>query len=226
MKNTIIFILNEEINNMQIWIIETMEKFGYLGIALLIALENIFPPIPSEVILTFGGFMTTYSDLYVWGVIVAATIGSLIGAFVLYSLGRLLPADRIAKILDGRIGQILHLQKDDVYKSCDWFNERGKVTVLFCRCIPVIRSLISLPAGMANMKFGLFMLYTTIGSFVWNIILVYLGVFASNSWERIVDGTGIFTKITIIVIGTFILIAGIWFVKTRFLGKKTNKLAS
>lgn len=208
---------------MQIWIIDTMDKFGYLGIALLIALENIFPPIPSEVILTFGGFMTTYTDLHIWGVVVAATIGSLIGAFVLYGLGRLLPADRIAKILDGRIGRILHLEKDDVYKSCDWFNKRGKVTVLFCRCIPVIRSLISIPAGMANMKFGLFMLYTTIGSFVWNIILVYLGVFASNSWERIVEGSDIFTKITIIAIGTFVLIAGILFVKTRIFGKSLSK---
>lgn len=205
---------------MQIWIINMMERFGYLGIALLIALENIFPPIPSEVILTFGGFMTTYTSLHVWGVILSATIGSLVGAVVLYGLGRLLPAERIAKILDGKIGQILHLQKEDVYKSCDWFNKRGKITVLFCRCIPVIRSLISIPAGMANMKFGLFLIYTTIGSFVWNIVLVYLGVVASNSWEKIVEGSDVFTKITIIVIGVVVIIAGIWFVKTRFIDKK------
>jgi membrane protein DedA with SNARE-associated domain len=200
---------------MQNWIIDIMNQFGYIGITLLIAIENIFPPIPSEVILTFGGFMTTYTKLKIWGVIIAATIGSLLGAIVLYGVGRFLSAERLGNILDGKIGQILHFRKEDVYKSCDWFNHKGKSTVLFCRCIPVIRSLISIPAGMAKMKLGIFLLMTTIGSFVWNIILVYLGVTAGASWEKIVAGTDVYTKITVIVLGVIVVIGAFLFIKKR-----------
>lgn len=204
---------------MQDWIINIMDEFGYLGISMLIMLENIFPPIPSEVILTFGGFMTTYTNLHAWGVVVASTIGSLLGAVVLFGVGRILSAERLGKILDGKIGQILHFKKDDVYKACDWFNSKGKSTVLFCRCIPIVRSLISIPAGMANMKFGIFMLFTTIGSLVWNTVLVILGVVASASWEKIVEGTDTFTQITIIVLGVIFLICAVLFIKNRFLNK-------
>lgn len=206
---------------MQNWIIEVMNQFGYWGIALLIAIENLFPPIPSEVILTFGGFMTSYTTLTVWGVIISATIGSLVGAFILYGIGRILSPERLGKILDGKIGQILHLKKEDVFKACEWFNKKGKLTVLFCRCIPVIRSLISIPAGMAKMKFGYFFLMTTIGSLVWNIILVYLGVTAGASWEKITASTDVYTKVTIVVLGLAFVIAAFLFLKSRM--KKDKK---
>ena len=202
---------------MQDWIINIMDKFGYLGISMLIMLENIFPPIPSEVILTFGGFMTTYTKLQAWGGVVASTIGSLLGAVVLYGVGRILSAERLGRILDGKVGQILHFHKEDVYSACDWFNSKGKSTVLFCRCIPIVRSLISIPAGMANMKFGIFMIFTTIGSLVWNTVLVTLGVVASASWEKIVEGTNTVTQITIIVLIVIFLISAFLFIKNRFL---------
>lgn len=205
---------------MQDWIIKLIEQFGYLAITLLIAIENIFPPIPSEVILTFGGYLTTSYGLSVWGVIIAATIGSLIGAIALYGIGRCLSAERLGKILDGRIGQLLHFRKEDVDKACTWFNSKGKLTVLFCRCIPVIRSLISIPAGMAKMKFGIFLLMTTVGSFVWNIILVYLGVAAGESWKKIVSGTELFTKVTVIVLALVALAVIAYFIKTRFIKKE------
>ncbi|MDF2523844.1 MAG: hypothetical protein K0R31_1485 [Clostridiales bacterium] len=205
---------------MQNWIIEIMNQYGYIGIALLIAIENIFPPIPSEVVLTFGGFMTTYTGLNVWGVIIASTIGSLLGAVILYGVGRILSVERLGIILDGRLGQLLHFNKEDVYKACNWFNTRGKSSVLFGRCIPVVRSLISIPAGMAKMKLGIFFLMTIVGSFVWNIILVYLGVAAGASWERILAGTDIFTKVTIAVLGVIAVAAVLIFVKKRFIDKK------
>lgn len=205
---------------MQNWIIDIMNQYGYIGITLLIAIENIFPPIPSEVVLTFGGFMTTYTSLNIWGVIIASTIGSLLGAIVLYGVGRLLSAERLASLLDGRIGQILRFKKEDVFKAYDWFNHRGKSSVLFGRCIPVVRSLISIPAGMAKMKLGIFFLMTTIGSFVWNIILVYLGVVAGASWEKILAGTDIFTKITVVVLGVIAVVIAFLFVKKRFVDKK------
>lgn len=207
---------------MQSWIIDIMEKFGYYGICFLIAIENLFPPIPSEVILTFGGFMTTFTTLTVWGVIISATIGSLLGAIILYGVGRILSPERLGKILDGKIGQLLHLKKEDVFKASDWFNKRGKTTVLFCRCIPVIRSLISIPAGMAKMQFGIFLLMTTIGSLVWNIILVYLGVTAGASWEKITASTDIYTKVTIVVLGLAFVIAAFLFFKSRLKKDKKN----
>jgi membrane protein DedA with SNARE-associated domain len=202
------------------WIQEIMNSFGYIGITLLIALENIFPPIPSEVILTFGGFMTLHSKLKPWGVILAATIGSVLGAIVLYGVGKALSAERMAKILDGKIGKSLHLKKEDVFSACDWFNSKGKITVLFCRCIPVIRSLISIPAGMASMRLDYFLLMTTIGSFVWNIVLVYLGVAAGASWEKIVAATNVYTQVSIIILGLIAVIVAFIFVKKRFFNKK------
>lgn len=128
--------------------------------------------------------MTTYTSLHVWGVILSATIGSVLGAIILYGIGRLLSVDLLAKILDGKIGKILRFKKEDVFKACDWFNSKGKKTVLLCRCVPIVRSLISIPAGMAKMKFGIFLVLTTIGSFVWNIVLVYLGAAAGEAWEK------------------------------------------
>ena len=99
---------------MEVLIIEMVERFGYIGIILLIALENIFPPIPSEVILTFGGFLTTYTKLNVWGVILSATIGSVAGAIVLYIVGRCLTGERLMQLVDGKLGKRLHFNRDDV----------------------------------------------------------------------------------------------------------------
>ena len=200
---------------MQSWIIDIMNQYGYVGIILLIALENIFPPIPSEVILTFGGVMTLHTSLTAWGVIIAATIGSLLGAMVLYGVGWFLSAERLGNLLEGKVGQILHFKKADVFKATDWFNSKGKSTVLFCRCIPVIRSLISIPAGMAKMKFGIFCLLTTMGSLLWNIILVYLGIAAGASWEKIGAGVDLYTQITVIVLIVVLILAGLLFYMKR-----------
>lgn len=204
---------------MQDWILNIMNHFGYVGIALLIAIENLFPPIPSEVILTFGGFMTSYTDYKEWGVIIAATIGSLTGALILYGVGRLFSEEHIGGLLDGRLGRILRFRKADFHRACSWFNRKGKLTVLFCRCIPVVRSLISIPAGMAKMKLGLFLLYTTIGSLVWNTILVYLGAAAGDSWETIVARTDKYATITIAVLAVIAIVLLAIFINKRFIRK-------
>ncbi|MGG3284202.1 DedA family protein [Paenibacillus solani] len=186
------------------WITDIMEKFGYIGIMLMIALENVFPPIPSEVILTFGGFMTTYSKLTVPGVIIAATIGSVVGAVILYGIGRLLDVERLEKIVD-RWGHILRVKKEDIRKADAWFDKYGYWTVLFCRMIPLIRSLISIPAGMSNMKFGMFLLFTTIGTLIWNIILVAVGAAVGDSWENIVAFMDVYSNIAYAVIAVAVI---------------------
>lgn len=197
---------------MENWITEFMEQFGYIGIFLLIALENVFPPIPSEVILTFGGFMTTYSSLTIVGVIIAATIGSVLGAVILYGAGYILNVDRLEAIID-KWGKYLRLKKEDIRKADAWFDKYGYWTVLFCRMIPLIRSLISIPAGMAKMKFGLFLLFTTIGTLIWNIVLVSVGAAVGGSWEKIVEFMDVYSNIAYAVIGIGIIIFLIWFIR-------------
>ena len=166
---------------MQELIISLIEQYGYAGIFFLIALENLIPPIPSEVILTFGGFLTLGTGLGVPGVIAAATLGSLAGAAVLYGAGLLLSKERLKKIAAGRAGRLLGLQAEDVEKADAWFRRTGTKAVFFCRCVPVVRSLISIPAGMSRMRLPQFFLYTAAGSLIWNLLLVSLGAFMGEA---------------------------------------------
>ncbi|HBM74184.1 MAG TPA: alkaline phosphatase [Clostridiaceae bacterium] len=183
---------------------------------MLIAIENIFPPIPSEVILTFGGFMTTYSNLNVWMVILSATVGAVSGALVLYGVGRLIKPEYLKKLLLGKVGKTLHLQPDDIIKARAWFARKGNLTVLFCRFVPIVRSLISIPAGSAKMNLGVFLVFTTIGTAIWNTVLVWLGVLAGESWERIVQYMDTYSTITLLVIAFATFIFGVVFYKRRF----------
>lgn len=162
-----------------------VSRFGYWGVLLLIAVENIFPPIPSEVILTFGGFLTTYTEMTPPGVILFSTLGSVAGAIVLYGVGRLLAPQRLEALVSGRVGRALKMESADVHKASDWFAAHGWPSVFYCRCIPILRSLISIPAGMAGMRLVPFLLLTTVGSLLWNILLVYLGALTGQSWPAV-----------------------------------------
>lgn len=204
---------------MQEFIINIMENYGYLGIMILIAIENIFPPIPSEVILTFGGFMTTMTDMTIFGVIISSTIGALLGAYVLYFVGRLVSHTYLKKLLRGRMGKILMLEPKDLENASDWFTNRGKITVFICRFIPLIRSLISIPAGMANMNILTFTFFTFLGTLIWNTVLIYLGAIARNSWKKIVDEFGIMSAI-LFVIFLVICIAYIYLFYKKRRGEK------
>ena len=191
-----------------------MGQFGYFGVFLLIMIENVFPPIPSEVILTFGGFMTTYSEMTRMGVIIAATAGSVIGAMILYSIGLLLDVSRLEKIID-RWGHLLRLTRKDIHRADAWFDKYGPWTVLFCRLVPLIRSLISIPAGMSNMNFPLFLLLTTIGSLIWNAALVSVGAAVGDNWESIVQYMDIYSNIAYVIIGMSGLAAILWYIRFR-----------
>ncbi|PLR76249.1 alkaline phosphatase [Bacillus sp. V3-13] len=204
---------------MENWITEIMNDYGYLGIFLLIALENIFPPIPSEVILTFGGFMTTTSTMSIAGVVAVSTLGSVAGAGVLYWVGLLINMERIEKIVD-RWGHILRLTKKDVHKANEWFDKYGVWTVFFCRLIPLIRSLISVPAGMARMNFGFFLIFTTAGTLIWNIILVNIGAAVGSSWETIVGYMDIYSNVVYAILAVLLILFAALFIKNRLLNKK------
>ncbi|MEG0305951.1 MAG: DedA family protein [Oscillospiraceae bacterium] len=170
---------------MQEIIIDAISRYGYIGIFLLIAAENIFPPIPSEVILTFAGFACTHTDIGYLGAVSFATLGSVAGAAVLYGAGRMLSAQRLCAFARGNAGKALHIDAEDVEKAKDSFAKKGYISVLLCRCVPIMRSLISIPAGMAKMPFMPFLGLTTMGSTVWNMLLIGLGVFAGENWERV-----------------------------------------
>jgi membrane protein DedA with SNARE-associated domain len=199
---------------MQSWIINFMEHFGYLGTFLMILLENIFPPIPSEVILTFGGFMTTNTGMTVLGVVTSATAGSVAGAGMLYGIGKLLNVQKLEKLIN-RYGHILRLKVSDIHKANSWFNRYGYGTIFFCRMVPLVRSLISIPAGMANMKFSLFLLYTTAGTLIWNIVLVSAGAALGESWGDILEFMDVYSHITYTILGIVIVIFSIVFIIKR-----------
>ena len=196
-------------------IINLMNQFGYVGIMFLIMIENVFPPIPSEIILCFGGFMTTTTKMTVLGVIIASTIGSLLGAIILYLVGRLLNKERLIKIVNGKIGKILRLKAKDIEMADRWFDEKGNLTVFFCRFIPIVRSLISIPAGMSEMNMPKFLIYTTIGSLIWNSVLVILGSIVGENWNTIVNIFDTYSNIALIIL--IILFFGfiIWFYKKK-----------
>ena len=170
---------------MEHFIIDIINEFGYIGITVLLAVENVFPPIPSEVILTFGGFSTTISSLTILGVFISSFIGTIIGAIILYFIGTMLNKEKLERIIDGKIGKILRLNKKDIEKAFNKFDKNGKKTVFICRFIPVLRSLISIPAGMSKMNFISFISLTALGTCIWNIVLIRLGKFAGTSWNKI-----------------------------------------
>lgn len=203
---------------MQSFVIHIMDRFGYPGIFFLILIENLFPPIPSEVILTFGGFMTTYTELTPVRVILSATFGSVLGAVILYYAGRLLSRQAFERILDGKLGKTLRFEKEDVKDAGKRFNKKGRTAVFLCRCVPIMRSLISIPAGMAHMNMISFLILTTAGSLVWNTVLITAGAAAGASWEKISHVTHSYSNLTVLLLGT-----AVWFLISLYFKKKKLK---
>ncbi len=165
------------------WATDIIDSIGLIGVALLVALENVFPPIPSELILLLAGFNVSEGRFdYVSGVI-AATIGSVIGAYFLYGVGRLLDDERMERFLAG-IGRFVGLKKSDVHKGFVWFEKYGNYVVFFGRLIPVVRSVVSIPAGGDRMPLGKFTLLTASGSLIWNMVWVAVGWALGDQWEK------------------------------------------
>ena len=188
-------------------VLELMGEYGNLAVFLLILVENLFPPIPSEVILTFGGVMTVCTDMTPVGVILFSTAGSLAGAVILYSVGRFLPDEVFKKLLCGQIGHLLHFRLEDVDLAKGWFRERGRSAVFLCRLIPIVRSLISIPAGIARMQFVPFLVFTAAGSLLWNTVLVYAGRIAGDSWEKVSAAFGVYSDLFLMIAGISIAFA-------------------
>ena len=203
---------------MQEFIIMILEKYSYFGVFFLILVENIFPPIPSEVILLLSGFMTSYTSLSMVLMVIFATFGSVIGAIILYYIGNILNKERLKKIVRGKVGKILFLKEKDIDKADEWFDNKGNISVFFCRFVPIVRSLISIPAGMSDMPKVKFLIYTFFGSLIWNSVLIFLGHTLSDNWEIVLDVLDKYKIVAVIILGVLF----IYFVY-KFYKKRINK---
>jgi len=156
------------------WVVGVVEKGGYPGIALLMFLENVFPPIPSEIIMPLAGFAAARGSLGFVGVVLAGTAGSVAGAWVWFLVGRWLGAGRIERLIV-RHGRLLTMTLDDLDRARDWFRWRANLAVFLGRLVPAIRTLVSVPAGIARMGTGRFLAWTTLGTLIWTALLAAAG---------------------------------------------------
>lgn len=200
---------------MQKFIINIMNNYGYLGVFLLILIENIFPPIPSEVILLFGGFMTTYTSLNVLGMIMSSILGSVLGALILYKIGTIFNKDTLKKLIHTRLGKFLRINDKEIDSSFNYFQTKGEKTIFFCRFIPLIRSFISVPAGINKMNITKFMIYTTLGSLIWNVVLITLGHIVGNNWKSILKIFDLYSIYAVVIIFIILIILIIKFYKKK-----------
>jgi membrane protein DedA with SNARE-associated domain len=201
------------------WVQDVINQFGYLGVALLVVIENVFPPIPSEIVLPFAGFVAqqgasavnatadaAQSDTTVVGMMIAATVGSVVGALILYFVSAAIGPERLRGFVE-RFGKWFGVKSSDLVRAEEWFDRRSVAAVLVGRCVPLIRSIVSIPAGFRRMNLTSFVVLTAIGSAVWNIALIGAGAVLGDQWERVGEYVGVFQ---------WLVIAAILFLVVRF----------
>lgn len=202
---------------MEDYILNILSKFSYLGIFFLIFIENVFPPIPSELILVFGGFISKSLNLNFLLLVIFATLGSSTGAIILYYAGKKIPLEKMENFLEKKWVKRLGFKPGDIKKSLKYFEKYSTFAVFFGRCVPVVRSLISIPAGMQNMSLRKFLIYTTIGSGIWNTLLIYIGRVTQDKWK---EGLLILERYSNRILGLIVLAFVIKFLVKRFLKKR------
>ena len=190
------------------WVQDVINQFGYFGVALLVVIEHVFPPIPSEIVLPFAGFVAqqsadavklTQSDTTVVGMMIAATVGSVVGALILYFVSAAIGPERLRTFVE-RFGKWFGVKSTDLVRAEAWFDRRSNAAVLVGRCVPLIRSIVSIPAGFRRMKLTSFVVLTAIGSAVWNIALIGAGAVLGDQWERVGEYVGVFQWLVIVAI--------------------------
>lgn len=198
-------------------VIDVIERLSGVGVALLVALENIFPPIPSEIVLPFAGVVARRNGSGWLGMVVFATAGSLFGALVLYGVAAAIGPERLKRLVS-RHGRWARLTVADVENAEAWFDRWAKTAVLVGRCVPLIRSLVSIPAGFRRMNLGVFVFYTTMGATVWNTALVGAGYLLAeeNRWRVIEEILGYVQDLVLLGLGATVG----WYVWRRFLRPK------
>jgi membrane protein DedA with SNARE-associated domain len=175
---------------------DVIEQLGYVGVALLVVAENVFPPIPSEIVLPFAGFVAQRGSESVVLMILAATVGSVGGALIMYWIAAVIGDERL-HAFTRKFGKWVQIREVDLTRAEEWFDRHATSAVLIGRCVPLIRSVVSIPAGFRRMKLLPYIAYTFIGSLVWNILLIGAGALLGENWERVGSYVGVFQWVVI-----------------------------
>lgn len=199
------------------WATSVVEALGPIGVAALVTIENLFPPIPSEIVLPLAGFVAATGDSNVVVMIAAATVGSMAGAYLLYGIAAAIGPVRLRTLVT-RYGKWLSLTVDDLDRSEGWFDRYANRAILICRCIPLMRSLISIPAGLRRSPLLPFSVYTLIGSLVWNTALIVAGYLLGDNWKSAERPLELMQNAVLVLIG----VAVVWFVWRRILQPRIN----
>jgi len=181
------------------WIIKTMETLGYLGIGFLMFLENLFPPIPSELIMPFAGFTVSKGDMDFFPAVVAGVVGTILGAFPWYYAGKFFGEERLRDLAD-KYGKWITVSGKDIDKANGWFTRHGGKAVFLCRLVPGVRTLISLPAGLNNMPIIPFLLYSTVGTTIWVTLLTFIGYKLGDHYDLVEEYLGPVSKIVLLIL--------------------------
>ena len=193
------------------WITNLVDAGGYLGVVFLMFLENVFPPIPSELVMPLAGFATARGELSFAGVVAAGTLGSLLGALPLYGLGRWASEERLVRWAD-QYGRWLRISGADIHAADAWFDRHGGKAVFLGRLVPGVRSLISIPAGMAEMPLVPFLLYTTLGTAIWTAALAWAGRLLGDHYDRVATYVG---PASWVVAGLLAVAAAVWWLRRK-----------
>lgn len=196
----------EILDKLSILIEDIIAALGYPGITLVMFLENIFPPIPSEIVMPFAGFLVADNgEMTFPGIVIAGTLGSVLGALVIYYVG-VWADDLVIRRFIRRYGRYFTVSEQDLDRALSFFDRYGEAIVFFGRLIPIIRSLISLPAGMKRMPLRRFLLFTALGTAIWTALLSAAGVILKENWEDILTFIDTYQMVTLVVVGAAVLV--------------------
>ena len=213
------------INSIYAFCQNAMQIMGYPGLSLVMFLENVFPPIPSEIVLPLAGTLTVSSDpevapqFNIISVILWATLGSFLGAWIWYWVGYLISEDRVRRLLQ-KIGKFIMITEKDLDTALDWFGKYGEWCVFFGRMVPIIRTLISVPAGLSKMHWLKFSLFTVAGTMIWNIFLGFAGRILGDNYTVIVD---FIDKFKIVIIILCVAAVGVFYAHRIWKKRKTSE---
>ena len=187
------------------WVLTLISSSGYTGLGFVMFLENVFPPIPSEIILPLAGSLTTKGDFSLAGITLVGMIGSVAGAWVFYGIGYFIDEKRVRLLIE-KFGKWLLLSTNDLDRALNWFKKYGNWVVFFGRMIPMVRSLISIPAGLAKMNWVKFTLYSALGTTCWSFCLALAGKILGDNWQQVEVFLQKYDTLVWITLGSFVLL--------------------
>jgi membrane protein DedA with SNARE-associated domain len=210
--------LGDILNVIKMWVESIISTMGYPGLYMVMFLENVFPPIPSEVVLPLAGSLTLTGKFSIPVITIVGMLGSLTGAFLFYGLGKWLGESRVRQIME-KYGKYALLSTDDLDKSLEWFDKYDDWVIFFSRMVPIVRSLISIPAGIASMNFAKFSLYTILGTALWSFVLSFGGRLLGEQWPLIADFINTYQNVVLVLV----VISIVAFIGYRMFNKNRKK---